>query len=158
MDFKSDMSHHERLIELLKQSGCKFEISHHAPTRTSEEASRIRGVSMHSGAKALVTKGHKTGTHYIFVVPADLKLDNKKAKDIVGENVGFATDVEVVTGCVPGSVPPFGSIFGFRTIVDPRLKDNEIMNFNAASLTDSVAMRVEDYLRIENPEMVEIGK
>lgn len=113
---------------------------------------------MHSGAKALVTRGHKTGTYYLFVIPADLKLDSKKVKAIVQEEVGFASDVEQVTGCVPGSVPPFGSLFGMRTITDRRLADNEIINFNAASLTDSVAMRYDDYLRVENPDLRDIAK
>ncbi|MDP3985799.1 MAG: YbaK/EbsC family protein [bacterium] len=152
------MSLHQQLLARLRDAGCKFETSHHEPTRTSEDAARIRGVAMHSGAKALVTRGHKTGTYYLFVIPADLKLDSKKVKAIVQEEVGFASDVEQVTGCVPGSVPPFGSLFGMRTITDRRLADNEIINFNAASLTDSVAMRYDDYLRVENPDLRDIAK
>lgn len=142
----------------LDTAGIQYTLSHHEPTRTSEDASRIRGVSMHSGAKAIVTKGHKTGTHYLFVMPADLKLDNAKAKAAVGEPVGFATDVEAITGCVPGSVPPFGSVLGLQTYMDPRLGENDIINFNAGSLTDSIGMRYEDYVKVEQPKIVEIAK
>lgn len=147
-----------QIIQMLDAHGFKYTSQHHAPTRTSQEASEIRGVALSAGAKAIVTKGHKTGEHYLFVMPAHLKLDGRKAKKAVGENIGFASDPEAVTGCVPGSVPPFGSVIGLKTYMDPRLAENEIIHFNAGSLTDSVSMRYEDYVRLEQPIIVEIAK
>ncbi|OGL98545.1 hypothetical protein A2318_00160 [Candidatus Uhrbacteria bacterium RIFOXYB2_FULL_45_11] len=149
---------YEILVALLYASGCEYTLEHHEPTLTSADASRVRGVSMRTGAKAIVTKGHKTGTHYLFVMPADLKLDNAKAKAATGEGVGFAPDPFEVTGCVPGSVPPFGSLFNIKTFCDPRLSENERIHFNAGSLTDSVDMKFEDYIAIEKPILMEIGK
>ncbi len=152
------MTVYERIIEKLKVDGCVFETAHHEPTRTSEDAARIRGVDLRTGAKALVLRGSKTKKHALFVIPADLKLDSKKVKSVFGEEVSFASDPEAVTGCVPGSVPPFGSVIGLKTFVDPRLAENEHINFNAGSLTDSVRMRYEDYLRLEQPVVAEITK
>lgn len=149
---------YKQIIETLDQHGCKYETQHHEPTLTSEIASRVRGVSMHSGAKAIVTKGDKTGANYLFVMPADMKLWGSAAKRACGESVGFAQNPEEVTGCVPGSVPPFGSLIGLKTFVDPHLAENEIIHFNAGSLTDSVSMRYEDWLAIEKPTVVEIAK
>ena len=148
----------EKIKSLLDQHGIRYQTSHHEPTYTSEQASKIRGVAMESGAKALVLRGSKTHTHYLCVIPANLKLDSKKAKAVIGEAVSFAQDPEAVTGCVPGSVPPFGSVVGLKTYCDPRLAKNDIINFNAGSLTDSIAMRYEDYITVEKPTMVEIGK
>ena len=152
------MSRLQDIINLLDTGEIPYTLSHHEPTRTSEDAARIRGVAMHSGAKAILTKGHKTGTHYLFVMPADLKLDSQKVKSVVGEAVGFEQDLQGVTGCMPGSMPPFGSVFGIRTIVDTRLSENVIIHFNAGSLTDSVQMKYEDYLLVEKPEVREIAK
>ncbi len=149
---------YKRIIELLDGNGIKYETQHHEPTRTSEIAARVRGVSMHSGAKAIVTKGDRTGANYLFIMPADMKLWGSRAKQACGESVGFATNPEEVTGCVPGSVPPFGSLFGLKTFVDPHLAENEIIHFNAGSLTDSVSMRYEDWLVIEKPVVIEIAK
>lgn len=149
---------YKQIIETLDAHDCKYQTQHHEPTRTSEIAARVRGVSIHSGAKAIVTKGHKTGTHYLFVMPADFKLWGSAAKRACGESVGFAQNPEEVTGCVPGSVPPFGSLIGLRTFVDPHLAENEIIHFNAGSLTDSVSMRYEDWLAIEKPTVVDIAK
>ena len=158
MEKGHSMSRLQDIVKLLDARSISYTLSHHEPTRTSEDAARIRGVEMHSGAKAIVTKGHKTGTHYLFVLPADLKLDNQKVKSLVLEAVGFERDLEGVTGCVPGSMPPFGSVFGMKTFVDRRLSENDVINFNAGSLTDSVCMKYEDYLLVEKPEIRDITK
>jgi Ala-tRNA(Pro) deacylase len=149
---------YNKIIELLDQHGCEYTTQHHEPTRTSEESARVRGVSMHAGAKAIVAKGNKTGTNFLFIMPADFKLWSSQAKNACGEPVSFETNPEKVTGCVPGSVPPFGSLFGLKTFVDPRLADNETIHFNAGSLTDSVSMPYAAYREIEKPIIVEIAK
>jgi len=149
---------YKNIVALLDSHGCVYETQHHEPTLTSQIAADVRGVSLESGAKAIVAKGHKTGNYFLFVMPAHLKLWGGAAKRACGEAVGFAKNCEELTGCVPGSVPPFGSVIGLKTYVDPRLKENEIIHFNAGSLTDSVSMRCEDYLKIEQPVVVEIAK
>lgn len=155
LEFMSTFSVFERICLKLDEVGVKYELEHHAPVVTSEEAARARGVSLHSGAKALVMQGKKTKKYVLFVMPADRRFDKHKAKQIVGEEVGFASDPVTVTGCVKGSVPPFGSVFGLPTYCDPGLADNELINFNAGTLTDSVRMRYEDYVKIEQPRIVD---
>lgn len=150
------MSVFENIKHLLDSTGVVYKTEHHEPTRTSEDAARIRGVDMHTGAKALVLYGSKTKQNWLFVIPADLKLDSKKARMVVGDNVSFVREPEILTGCVPGSVPPLGSVIGLKTYVDKRLSDNERINFNAGSLTDSINMSYADYIAIEKPEIVDI--
>lgn len=150
------MSVYSSIIALLDERGVKYVTEHHEPTITSQDAARIRNVSLHSGAKALVVQGKKTKAHYLFVMPADLRLDGKKVEAIIGEKISFAQDPEAVTGCVRGSVPPLGSMIGLKTYCDLHLAENETIHFNAGSLTDSVAMRYTDYLLIEKPEIVDI--
>jgi len=147
---------YNKIITLLDERGVEYSTEHHEPTRTSEDAARIRGTSMKSGAKALVMQGKKTKTNWLFVLPADLRLDAKKIKEVVGERVTFCPNLEEVTGCKPGSMPPFGSIVGLKTYLDPKLAQNEEINFNAGSLTDSVNMKFADYIAIEQPEVVDV--
>ncbi len=149
---------YEKIIAALDAHGCAYQTQHHEPTYTSEQASQIRGVSLHAGAKALVVRGDKTGKLYLFVMPADLKLDGPAVRALIGERISFAQDPESVTGCVPGSVPPFGSILGLQTYVDSRLAENEIIHFNAGSLTDSVSMPYKAYIEIEKPIISHIAK
>jgi Ala-tRNA(Pro) deacylase len=143
----------DRLNELLTRSGVPFTISHHEPVFTSEEAAAIRGVPLSSGAKALVVK---VGDAFrMLIVPADRKLDSKKTRESLAvKSTRFATrdEVEQITTLQPGSIPPFGSLFGLQTIVDPALGLNESINFNAGDHAISIQLRYEDYVQVERPQ------
>jgi Ala-tRNA(Pro) deacylase len=144
----------ERVEALLKQHGIDFQVLRHEPVYTSEEAAKIRGTPLQSGAKALVCKGDEA--FLMFVLPADRKLDSRAARRSKGwRKLRFATGEEVLqmTGLLPGSIPPFGSMFGVPTLCDQRLGANEMINFNAGDHSISVSMRYADYLQVEKPEM-----
>ena len=122
----------DRVEGLLKQHSITFQVLRHEPVCTSEEAARVCGTPLASGAKALIVKGEEG--FVMFVVPADRKLDSRavrRAKD--WKKMRFATREEVLelTSLTPGSIPPFGSLFGLHTHCDERLSENEIINFNA---------------------------
>ena len=139
-----------KVIEFLKTSGIQFSHHSHKPVRTSKEAAEERGVDMGSGAKALLIKysGKDSGQGYaLLVMSASRKVAWKNVKENLGtKNVSFAPVPEVmnVTGCVPGAVPPFGSVFKVKTLVDPSLeKQGEIINFNCGLQSQSVSMKTQ---------------
>ncbi len=144
----------ERVEALLKEHGIAYKVLRHEPVYTSEEAARVRGTPLSSGAKALICKGDQTLV--MFVVPADRKLDSGGIRRAKGwRKLRFATPEEVLelTGLTPGSIPPFGSLFGLPTLCDHRLAENEIINYHAGDHSVSVSMRYEDYVRAERPEL-----
>ena len=144
----------ERVESLLSRHGIAFQVLRHEPVYTSEEAARVRGTPLASGAKALVCKGQQS--FVMFVVPADRKLDSHAVRRAKGwRKLRFASREEVLklTGLAPGSIPPFGSLFGLPTLCDERLGENETINFNAGDHRISVSMRYDDYIRVEQPEM-----
>ncbi|MEK9155650.1 MAG: YbaK/EbsC family protein [Patescibacteria group bacterium] len=147
---------YHKIIALLEKNEAKYTAFHHAPTVSSEESARIKGTSLHGGAKAIVIQGKKTRSYALFVMPGDLRMDGKKVSAVIGEKFSFAPDPEIATGCVRGSVPPLGSVIGLKTYCDKRLAENETIHFNAGSLTDSVSMKYVDYIAIENPEIVDV--
>jgi Ala-tRNA(Pro) deacylase len=150
------MSVYTSIIARLDEQAMQYTTEHHEPTITSVDAAKVRGVSLHAGAKALVIRGNKSKQHWLFVMPADLRLSSAKVTAIIGEKFSFAPDPEAVTGCVRGSVPPLGSILGLKTYCDVKLAENEMIHFNAGSLTDSVTMRYDDYVRLEKPMLIDI--
>ncbi len=144
----------ERIEELLRKAGVPFGVHRHAPVFTSQEASAVRGTSLASGAKALVVKAGET--FVLLVMPADRKLDSRKARTALGAKaIRFATpeEVERLTGLRPGSIPPFGSLFGLPTHCDPALSENASINFNAGDHSVSVEMSCADYLAVEKPAL-----
>ena len=148
-----------KVIEFVKSKGIEFKHFSHKPVKTSKEASDERGVDMNSGAKALLVrytpKDGKEVKFALLVMSAGKKVSWKEVKAHVGsKDVSFAKleEVKAVSGCIPGAVPPFGSVFGIQTIVDPSLrKQGDIINFNCGLRSQSLSMKTEDYFKIENP-------
>jgi Ala-tRNA(Pro) deacylase len=142
----------ERLQAKLTEAGAAFTVLRHAPVYTSEEAAAVRGTPLSSGAKALVVKAAEA--FVLLVVPADRKLDSRKARAGLGvKSMRFATreEVEQLTGLQPGSIPPFGSLFGLPSYCDPALALNETINFNAGDHSISISLSYEEYARVERP-------
>jgi Ala-tRNA(Pro) deacylase len=147
----------ERLQAKLQEAGVAFSVSRHKPVFTSEEAAAVRGAPLASGAKALIVKAGDAFA--LLVMPADRKLDSKKARAHVGaKSIRFATreEVEQLTGLQPGSIPPFGSLFGLATWCDPDLGNNASINFNAGDHTISVQMAYADFVTVEKPNLAAI--
>jgi Ala-tRNA(Pro) deacylase len=145
----------ERVEQKLREAGVPYSVSRHAAVYTSEEAAAARGTPLASGAKALVVKAGES--FRLLVVPADRKLDSKKARAALGvKALRFATreEVEQLTGLRPGSIPPFGSLFGLPTTCDPALGAASPINFNAGDHAVSVHMAYGDFVRAERPELV----
>lgn len=153
-----------KILHLLTANNAWHETFEHEPVRTSEEAASIRrGYTLQQGAKALIVRVRDTDNTRKFimlVMPADKKLDSKKAKKSLRlKDISFASIQEVsdTTGGVQvGGVPPFGNIFEIEVYVDPSLFDHEKIIFNAGDRRVSVAMKSEDYKRIINPKIIEI--
>ena len=149
----------DKLQTRLKSESAEFEVTRHAPVFTSEEAARVRGVALSSGAKALVCKCDDQMV--MFVMPADRRLNSKSVRRECGwRKLRFATKEELleITGLKPGAIPPFGSLFGLPTCCDQRLADHARINFNAGDHEISINLRYDDYVRIEQPRVLQIAE
>src|SRR5262249_48293504 len=130
----------------------------HEPVFTSEQAAAVRGTPLSSGAKALIVK--TADRLVMLVLPADRKLDSKKAqKGLGGKGLRFASKEELkeATGLEPGAVRPCGSFFNLPTYLDPALGQHETINFNAGDNAASISMTYADYLKAEAPTLLEMS-
>lgn len=149
----------DRVCGLLQGKGIAFDVLRHAPVYTSEEAAAVRGTPLGSGAKALVCKADDR--FVMIVLPADRKLASKAVRKNAGvKSLRFASreEVEQLTGLAPGSIPPFGSLFGLPTWCDQRLSEHAKINFNAGDHSLSVSMTHADYLTAEQPQLGEYAE
>ena len=145
---------HAELVALLRAEAVEFRLTRHDPVTTSAEAAAVRGAELRSGAKAMLVKG-KAGLG-LAVLAGDRKVDWKLLAPLVGgKGARFANDDELLTatGLSKGAVPPFGRVFGLRTIYDTSLLEVETVNFNAGTHTDSISMRRDDLIRIGGGEI-----
>ena len=89
------MSVVDRLTEMLDQRGVAFDVLRHEAVYTSEQAARVRGTSLASGAKALVCKAD--GKVHIFTKQqyGDFILRLQIRMDAGGNNgIGIRTPVD----------------------------------------------------------------
>ena len=144
-----------RIEEMLLEEQIAYKLLQHKPVKTSVEAAAVRGVPLASGAKALICKCDKD--MMMFVMPADRRLTGKEIRRQAGyRKLRFASQEEVweITGLKPGSIPPFGSLFGLPTFCDPALGENDRINFNAGDHAVSISMQYEDYIATEAPSLM----
>jgi Ala-tRNA(Pro) deacylase len=151
---------HQLLLSLLDRAGAEYTLSAHAAVRTSEEAAAARGSSLSSGAKAMLLSvkpapGLASEGMVLAVISAAAKIDSKLFRQTCGwKSTRFASEEEVrsLTGCLPGAVPPFGSLWGIPTFMDASVRaQGDIIHFNAGLRTRSIAMKVQEYLQVEAP-------
>ena len=151
------------ILDLLRLHSASFTSLVHSPTLTSEESAAVRGVPLATGAKAMLLKAGKTLPHgspfLLVVLSASRRADLRLLRGVLGvKSVSLASldDVWRLTKCLPGAVPPFGSLFeGVATYVDASIGDLDVINFNAGLRTYSVlGLSVKDYLAIEKPTML----
>lgn len=141
-----------RIVDLLESRGVAHQLLRHAPVRTSEEASRVRGTPLEAGAKALVC--HADDRIVLIVVPADARLDNRAFRQQAGvRNVRMIDPerVQELVGAPVGAVPPFGSLFGLPTYADHEVVERDLIAFNVGARDVSVTMAGPDYALLEQP-------
>ena len=146
------MSIFEQILALLEKHNIPYRLTEHEPVRTSEEAARIRGVALKTGAKAMIVRGK--GDYYLLVLPADKQIDWKRVRALLHmSNLRFSTEEEAenVAHVKMGSVPPFGNILGLPTYFDEGLFENDELNFNPGSTTHSIAMKSADLRTLISP-------
>ena len=117
---------HQRLIALLSQEGANFRVVTHEAVGKCEAVSEIRGTALGQGAKALVckVKGNGVNQHVLAILAADQQADlSQLASHIGGLRASLASPAEVdeLTGCVFGAIPPFSFHPKLKLVADPLL-------------------------------------
>lgn len=155
-----DTTTHQQLIALLTEHGARFRVVEHEAVGKCEAVSEIRGTDLGQGAKALVCKikGHGVNRHVLAILAADQQADlSQLASHFGGSKASLASPAEVdnLTACVFGAIPPFSFHPQLTLVADPLLFERfDEIAFNAGLLEKSVIMNTADYLRIAQPELV----
>ena len=154
----------EKLIALLEAQHARYRVVEHPTAGKSEEVAKIRGTALGQGAKALVCKVKGTGVKQavLAILPADQQADlSKVAAHLGGSKASLASpaEVETLTDCVFGAIPPFSFHPDLLLIADPTLLSRyDELAFNAGTLERSIILNTRDYANVVNPLLVDILK
>lgn len=151
---------HQHLIALLNDNNARYRVIAHEAVGKCEAVSELRGTALGQGAKALVckVKGNGIKQPVLAVLAADGQADLSRIAQHVGglkASLASPAEVEELTACVFGAIPPFSFHPSLRLIADPLLFSRyEEIAFNDGRLEKSIILNTEDYLRIARPEQV----
>lgn len=155
---------HQQLVALLDQQSATFRVMAHAAVGKCEAVSEIRGTALGQGAKALVchVKGNGIRQHVLAIIAADKQADLTKLAVALGglrASLASPAEVDTLTGCVFGAIPPFSFHPDLKLVADPLLFERfDEIAFNAGLLTHSIIMNTRDYLRIAAPTLIDFHR
>lgn len=139
-----------KLEEFLRAKQAKYEVLVHAGAVTAQEQAAATHTPGNAFAKVIVVK--ERDGFVLAVLPSSRVLDVDRLKGFIhhGE-IRLATVEEiarVVPDCMPGAIPPFGTLFRLPTFVDRALVNVRDVTMPAGDFATSIRMRAVEFRRL----------
>jgi Ala-tRNA(Pro) deacylase len=145
----------------LKEQHCTFGLLPHPTTYTAQEMAHELHVPGREVAKTVLLRAGDDDEFVVAVVPAHKLVDLRRASRLLGgSTVSLARESEIeqhCPDCERGVLPPFGSRYGMKTIVDEGLADDEAIVFEGNTHNEAIQMRFDEYRRVEEPLIAPIA-
>jgi len=142
-----------RLKQLLDNNHVRYQAIPHPTAYDSQRTAEAAHVSGHGFAKTVIVKAD--GRLCMAVLPASERVHLDALRDGLGaRDVELADEDEMrraFPDCDVGAMPPFGEMYGMEVFVNPRLRKDEEIAFNAGSHDELLLIRYQDYERLAHP-------
>ena len=139
----------------LEKQRCQFERVPHQPTYSAQRLAHALHVPGREVAKTVLLRGGADGGFIVAVLPANRNIDFASASKLLGGGkLQLATEIEIgecCPDCEFGVLPPFGSHYGMKTIVDSHLAEDEEFVFEANTRCEAIRMSFDEYRKMERP-------
>jgi Ala-tRNA(Pro) deacylase len=142
----------QKIISFLNDRKIGYEILHHPEAFTAQTLAAVEHIKGRRHAKVVMVKSGKE--HLMTVLPADCRIDLERLEKATGKPVALESEPEfkdLFPDCAPGTMPPFGSLYGFPTYIDRALTKEDFIVFEAGTHTDAIKLRYSDYERVADP-------
>ena len=143
------------VASFLETQKCWYEQVAHQPTYSAQRMAGQLHVPGREVAKAVLLRVKPKQDYIVAVLPANMVIDlDRAAKMLDVKRLELATEPEIATFCSDcefGALPPFGSRYGLKTIVDSTLAEDDVILFEGNTHHDAIRMKFDDYRRLENP-------
>ncbi len=141
-----------RIAEYLTENRVPFERLLHPPAFTATKLAKYLRVSGRHVVKSILLMG--PAGPILAVLPATRKIDLKRLDEQFGGPVRLARSVEMETlfgDCEPGTLVPFGKLYGIPTLLDAFVPADAQIIFEAQFHAIAIRMACQDYLNVEQP-------
>ncbi len=139
--------------EFLRSRHVPHETLLHSPSPTAAHLAQSVHVSGGRVAKSVLVR---VGTEYVLaVLPATHRIDLIRlgsALQATGLAIASEDELEVVfLDCERGAIPPFGSLYHLRTVVDASLSGGNEIVIEGNSRHEGIRLRYRDFEIVEHP-------
>ncbi len=149
-----------RLQEVLDRSGVAYTHTVHPLAYTAREVAAAEHLPAQEVAKVVVFLAESG--YRMVVLPASKVVDFQELRAMLGfSHARLATEKELsqlFPDCDLGAMPPFGNLYNVPVYIDSSLLADEKIAFNAGTHRDVVHMRLDDYRKLANPEVVSLAR
>jgi Ala-tRNA(Pro) deacylase len=128
------------------------------PHRATYDAQRLAQTLHTPGrevAKTVLLRADGGYSYVVAVLPATKTIDfDKVSAAFGGSKIELATEIEIqqhCPDCEMGTLPPFGTQYAMKTLVEESLTEDEEIIFEGNNHHEAIRMRYEDFHRIETP-------
>ncbi|MDO8669124.1 MAG: YbaK/EbsC family protein [Candidatus Buchananbacteria bacterium] len=152
------MSIPKKIKSYLDKQNIDYEEIAHKTVYTAYDAAQTLKKELKEIAKNLIIKADNT--YALVVVPADKKLDlNKIKKALKAKKVSIPSEKVIikVLKIKPGAVSSFGKLHKLEMLVDKAMLGTKKAVFSTGSVTDSVFIKVKDFIQMEEAKMADIA-
>ena len=153
--------------EFLNRRRVLFQTYDHAPSYSAQRMAKNIHLSGKRVAKTILLKVWMTPNtvrpdYVVAVLPATRFVDTQKlVRQLRAFRVLLATQEDVAArfpDCELGAIPPFGSEYGMKTVLDTRLSDQTNLVFEGGTHRETIKMLVEDFVLLEKPTTADISR
>ena len=141
--------------DFLRQRVVEYDLISHRDTYDAQRMAATIHVSGHDVAKTVLLKADGGYAYIVAVLPADKTVDLARASELLGgSRLELATELDVsqhCPDCEVGALPPFGSQYGMKTLVDDSLVEAEQITFEGNTHHEAIRMKADDFREIEQP-------
>lgn len=146
--------------EFLQDRAVRFHVIGHTETYDAQRMSQALHTSGHVVAKTVLLRC-PLGNYAVAVLPAADSVDPTRAADALEvDHVELATETELASicdDCEVGALPPFGSLYEMRTLVDRQLAEQDDLLFEGNNHSESIRMQFTDFAALEQPIVAEFS-
>lgn len=150
----------KRLKEFLDSNGIEYHVMTHKVAYTAQDVAAKQGITGWQMAKSVVLKCDDE--FMLIVVQAPAMVDFERLRETLGcKEARLASEAEMerlFPGVELGAESPFGNLYDLPVYIDRGLSAEPEIVFNAGTHTETIRMKYEDYERLVNPEIIEIGR
>jgi len=149
----------EKIKKYLENEKVHFEVADHPLAYTATEVAGSRHIPGKKMIKSVIVKTN--GSFVMCVLPAIHLLDFEKFKKVTGLQDLKLADEKELKKLFPdydlGAEPPFGHLYNLKVYSDKILETDDEIVFNAGTHTDVIKMKYQDFKRLVQPLVAEIG-